>query len=55
MPGRRAQPAVTGPVRTSSLRGGAVYLVNAARSWAQAVAVGGDRIIAVGSDDEFAS
>ena len=32
--------------------GGAVYQVNAARSWAQAVAVGGDRILAVGGDDD---
>ncbi|HEY2551921.1 MAG TPA: amidohydrolase [Streptosporangiaceae bacterium] len=32
------------------LTGGAVYRVDAARSWAQAVAVRGDRIAAVGSD-----
>src|SRR5258708_32631029 len=30
--------------------GGAVYQVNAARSWAQAVAISGDKIVAVGSD-----
>jgi predicted amidohydrolase YtcJ len=30
--------------------GGAVYRVNAARSWAQAVAVSGDQIVAVGTD-----
>jgi predicted amidohydrolase YtcJ len=35
------------------LRGGAVYRVNAARGWAQAVAVTGDRILAVGSDAEL--
>ncbi len=32
------------------LRGGAVYTVNRARSWAQAVALRGDRIVYVGSD-----
>jgi predicted amidohydrolase YtcJ len=32
------------------LTGGAVYTVDAARSWAQAVAVRGGRIVAVGSD-----
>jgi predicted amidohydrolase YtcJ len=35
------------------LRGGAVYRVDAARSWAQAVAVSGDRILAVGSDADL--
>ncbi len=35
------------------LRGGAVYRVDAARSWARAVAVSGDRILAVGSDAEL--
>ena len=34
---------------------GAVYTVDAARSWAQAVAVRGDRIVAVGTDDEVRS
>ncbi|HYK28593.1 MAG TPA: amidohydrolase [Streptosporangiaceae bacterium] len=33
--------------------GGAVYRVNAARAWAQAVAVAGDTIVAVGSDDDI--
>ncbi len=33
------------------LRGGAVYTVDAARSWAEAVAVRGDRIIYVGTED----
>jgi hypothetical protein len=33
---------------------GDVYTVDAARRWAQAVAVSGDRIVAVGSDDEVA-
>jgi predicted amidohydrolase YtcJ len=33
------------------LRGGAVYTVDAARSWAEAVAVRGERIVYVGSDD----
>jgi predicted amidohydrolase YtcJ len=32
-------------------KGGAVYTVDAARSWAQAVAVKGGRIVAVGTDD----
>jgi predicted amidohydrolase YtcJ len=32
------------------LRGGAVYTVDAARSWAEAVAVRGDRIVFVGTD-----
>jgi predicted amidohydrolase YtcJ len=31
---------------------GAVYQVNAARSWAQAVAVSGDKILAVGADED---
>jgi predicted amidohydrolase YtcJ len=35
--------------------GGAVYQVNAARSWAQAVAISGDKIAAVGSDHEVRS
>ncbi len=35
--------------------GGAVYQVNAARSWAQAVAISGDKIVAVGSDDDVRS
>ena len=33
--------------------GGAVYTVDAARSWAQAVAVKGRRIVAVGTDDSL--
>jgi predicted amidohydrolase YtcJ len=41
-----AQPADVAFVR------GAVYQVNAARSWAQAVAISGDKIVAVGSDDD---
>jgi len=32
---------------------GAVYRVNAARSWAQAVAVSGDKILAVGPDEDI--
>ncbi len=35
--------------------GGDVYQVNAARSWAQAVAISGDTIVAVGSDDDVRS
>ena len=35
------------------LTGGAVYTVDAARSWAQAVAVTGGRIAAVGSDADM--
>src|SRR5215813_3556616 len=34
------------------LRGGRAYLVDAARSWAEAVAVAGGRIVAVGTDAE---
>ncbi len=34
------------------LRGGAIYTVNAARSWAEALAIRGDKIIFVGSDSE---
>ena len=34
---------------------GAVYTVDAARTWAQAVAVRGDRIVAVGRDDDVAA
>jgi len=34
-------------------RGGVVYRVDAARSWAQSVAVGGDRILAVGPDADL--
>ncbi|MDP9328488.1 MAG: amidohydrolase [Actinomycetota bacterium] len=35
------------------LTSGAVYTVDATRSWARAVAVKGDRIVAVGTDDEL--
>jgi predicted amidohydrolase YtcJ len=35
------------------LTGGAVYTVDAARSWAQAVAVSGGRIVAVGTDADM--
>lgn len=35
-------------------RGGAVYTVDATRSWAEAVAVKGDRIVAVGANDAVA-
>jgi predicted amidohydrolase YtcJ len=37
------------------LRGGHAYLVDAARSWAQAVAVAGGRIVAVGTDAEVSA
>ncbi|HZP89862.1 MAG TPA: amidohydrolase [Actinomycetota bacterium] len=37
------------------LRGGAIYTVDAVRSWAQAVAVRAGEIAAVGSDDEVAA
>ena len=37
------------------LRGGHAYLVDAARSWAQAVAVAGGRIVAVGTDAEVST
>jgi len=32
--------------------GGGVYQVNAARGWAQAVAIGGEKILAVGAEDD---
>jgi len=35
------------------LTGGAVYTVDAARTWAQAVAIRGGRIAAVGTDAEM--
>lgn len=54
-------PAATGPARpatvsatdgvTTVFRGGAVYTMNPAMPWVTAVAVRGDSIIAVGSDD----
>src|SRR5690242_11934704 len=37
------------------LRGGAVYTVDAARSWAQAVAVRDGSIAAVGTDEQIAA
>jgi len=37
------------------LRGGAVYTLDAARSWAEAVAVRGDRIVYVGPEDGVAA
>ena len=37
------------------LRGGHAYLVDAARSWAQAVAVADGRIVAVGTDAEVSA
>jgi len=37
------------------LRGGAVYTMNAARAWADALAVRGGRIVAVGPDPEVAA
>ncbi len=37
------------------LTGGAVYTVDAARSWAQAVAVAGGRIAAVGTDEQVSA
>ncbi len=44
----------SGAARSADLAfvGGYVYQVNAARSWAQAVAISGDTIVAVGSDDD---
>src|SRR5258708_27403099 len=35
------------------LRGGAVYTVDSARSWAQAIAVHDGRIVAVGTDEQI--
>ena len=37
------------------LRGGAVYTVDAARSWAQAVAIRSGSIVAVGTDEQVAA
>jgi predicted amidohydrolase YtcJ len=44
----------SGAARTADVVfvGGAVYRVNAARSWAQAVAISGDAIVAVGADED---
>jgi len=35
------------------LRGGAIYTVNAARSWAEALAISGEKIIFVGTDSQI--
>ena len=43
-PSRSVQPA------DLVLRGGAVYTLDAVRSWAEAVAIRGERIVYVGSD-----
>ncbi|MFI8992307.1 amidohydrolase [Streptomyces antimycoticus] len=41
-----------GPARATVLRGGRVFTADPARPWAEAVAVLGDRIVAVGSDND---
>jgi predicted amidohydrolase YtcJ len=41
------------PVGTTVFRGGAVYTVDSERPWAQAIAVRGRDIVAVGSDEEI--
>lgn len=50
--GRAGAP--DGPGGVTVLRGGAVYTLDPHRPWAQAIAVRGRDIIAVGSDDEVA-
>src|SRR5262252_9093877 len=53
---RRAEEGVMGGNPADMvLRGGHAYLVDAARSWAQAVAVAGGRIVAVGTDAEVSA
>lgn len=51
-----AAGAAAGPGLTADLvlRNGAVYTVDAARSWAETIAIRGDRIVFVGSDREGA-
>ncbi len=54
-PAGEIQPSSGGadqPESSTVLRGGAVYTLDPDHPWASAVAVRGDRIIAVGSDDE---
>lgn len=51
--GRAGAP--DGPGGVTVLRGGAVYTLDPHRPWAQAIAVRGRDIIAVGSDDEVAA
>ena len=50
-------PACRGALAPAELlfRNGAVYTVNPAEPWAQAVAVSSGRIVAVGSDEDVAS
>ena len=51
-----AQPAKAAPSDGSAstvFRNGAVYTVSSDKPWAEAVAVAGDRIVAVGSDDDM--
>src|SRR4051794_8462963 len=50
-------PAREGPSPPAAdlvLRRGAVYTMDAARSWAEAVAIAGGRVVAVGTDREIA-
>src|SRR5947209_2580 len=49
-------PALSRPAAADVvLRGGAVYTVDAVRSWAEAVAIRGDKIVYVGPDRGVAS
>jgi len=47
--------ARTGEPADIVLRGGAIYTVDAARTWAEAVAIRGEEIVFVGSNDDAAS
>ena len=49
-----AQPAASGGVATTVFRNGAVYTLSPKQPWAKAVAVRGDRIVAVGTDADVA-
>lgn len=51
-PPRRESEATDAPETPTVLRGGVVYTLDPDRPWASAVAVRGDRIVAVGSDED---
>ncbi len=52
--GCSAESPATRVAAETVFRGGAIYTVDPARPWAEAVAIGGGRIIAVGSDEQVA-
>ena len=54
-PASSAAPSPSSPGAATVLRGGAVYTLDPRQPWASAVAVRGNRIIAVGTDDEATS